>query len=69
MEYAVSKRQRRQSIADPPMAKSKITNVFQWNTAKNNDGVVDLICRADPASSEVELQDCELSSPACDHML
>ena len=62
----MSKRQRRQSPADPPLAKSKITDLFQRNTAETNDGVVELVCRADPGGSKVELQDCELLSPACD---
>ena len=58
--------QRRQSTADPPTAKSKITDLFQPNTVETNDGVVELVCRVDPGGSEVELQDGELSSPACD---
>ena len=33
--------------------------------AETNDGVVELVCRADPGS-EVELHDCELSSPNSD---
>ena len=56
----------RQSTADPPTAKSKITDLFQRNTAETNDGVVELVCRADPDGSEVELQDRELSFLACD---
>ena len=56
----MSKQQRRPSIADPSTAKSKITNLFWWNTVETNDCVVELVCRAD--------QDCELLFPACDHM-
>ena len=62
----MSKLQRRQSTADHPMVKSKITNLFQQNTAETNDSVVELVCRADRGGSEVELRDYELSSPACD---
>ena len=64
--YTMSKRQHRQSTADPPTAKCKITNFFQQNTAETNDGVVEPVSRADPGSSDVELQDRELSSPAYD---
>ena len=59
--YAMLWLQRRQSTADPP-TKSKITDPFQRNTPETNDGVVELVCRADPGSSEVELHDAELSS-------
>ena len=62
----MTKRQSRQSTADPPTAKSKITHLFQRNMAETNDGVVELVCRADPDGSELELQDHELSSTACD---
>ena len=62
----MSKRQCRQSTADPPTVKSKITDLFQWNTAETSSGVVEPVCRVDPGGSEVELQDCELSLPACD---
>ena len=65
----MSKRQRRQSTADPPTAKSKITDLFQRNTAETNDGVVELVGQADPGGSEVEFQVRELSSPACDILL
>ena len=61
----MSKWQRRQSTADPPVAKSKITDLFQRNTAETNDGVVELVCQADTGGSEVELQNRELSSTAC----
>ena len=64
--YAMLRRQRRQSTADHPTAKSKITDLFQRNTAETNDGVVELVCQSDPGGSEVELQDRELSSLACD---
>ena len=64
--YGMSKWQRRQSTAVPPTVKSKITDLFQWNTAETSSGVVEPICRVDPGGSEVELQDCELSFPACD---
>ena len=46
--------------------KSKITDLFQRNKAETNNGVVELVCRADPGCSEVEIQDHELLSPACD---
>ena len=61
----MSRRQHRQSTADPPTAKSKITDIFERNTAETNDSVVELVCRADPGGSEVELQDRELASLAC----
>ena len=53
----MSKWQRRPSTADPPTAKSRIIDLFQRNTAKTNNGVVELVYRADPGGSEVELQD------------
>ena len=34
--------------------------------AETNNGIVELVCQADPGSSEVELQDREMSSHACD---
>ena len=49
-----------------PRAKRKIAYFFQWNTRETNDGIIEPVCRADPGSSEVELQDCKLSSLACD---
>ena len=56
----MAKRQlRRQSAA---AAKCKITDLFQRNTVETNDGVVELVYRADPGGSEAELQDCDLSS-------
>ena len=48
------------------MVKSKIIDLFQRNTAETNNGVVEPVCRADPGGSEVELQDRDLSSLACD---
>ena len=49
----MSKRQHRQSTADLRAdhltAKSKITDLFQQNTAETNDGVVELVCWANPA--------------------
>ena len=39
----MSKRQRRQSTADPPTAKSKITDHFQRNIAETNNGAVELV--------------------------
>ena len=62
--YVMLKWQRRQSTADPQMAKCKIINYFQRNTAETNNGVVEPVGRADPGGSEVELQDCDLSSHA-----
>ena len=66
-------------MADPPMAKSKITDFFQQYTAEANDGVVELVRRADPGGSKLELQDrelfiinyyyCFLLVTICDHML
>ena len=43
------------------MAKRKITDFFQRNTAETNDSVVEPGCHADPGGSAVELQHCELS--------
>ena len=54
--YAMLNRQRRQSTADPPTARSKITDIFQRDTAETNDGIVELVCGADPGGSEDELQ-------------
>ena len=62
----MSRRQLGKSTADPTTAKSKITDLFERTTAETNDGVVELVCRADPDGSEVELQDLELSFLACD---
>ena len=62
----MSKKQQRQSTADPPTAKSLITEFFHLNTAEANNGVVQPLCGADPGGNEVEFQDSELSSPALD---
>ena len=64
----MSKQQCRQSAADPLTAISKITDLFQQNTVETDDGLVELVCRADPGDSEVELQDCELLSPVVTYM-
>ena len=62
----MSKWQRRQSPADPPTAKSQVTDFFQRNKAEANNGVVQPLCHVDPGGGEDEFQDCELSSPALD---
>ena len=62
----MSKQQSKQSTADLPPAKCKITDLFQWNMPETSDFVVKLVCQVDPGGSKVELQDRELSSPACD---
>ena len=62
----MSKRQRKQSTADPPKVKSQITEFFQRNMVESNDGVVQPPCHVDPGGGEVDFQDCELSSPALD---
>ena len=48
------------------MAKHKITDFFQQNMVETNDGIVEPVYHADPGGSDVELQDRELSCPACD---
>ena len=44
----------------------QITDFFQQNTAETNDGLVERVSLADPGGSDVELEDRELPSPACD---
>ena len=57
----MSKRQCRQSTADPLDGEKQNHRPFP----AEHDGIVKLVCRGDPGCSEVELQDSELSSPAC----
>ena len=38
------------------MANSNITDLFHWNTAENNDGLVELVCRADPGVVKLNLR-------------
>ena len=35
---------------------------------ETNDSIVEPVCGANLGGSDVELQDCELSSPACDEL-
>ena len=58
----MSKRQRRQSTADPLNGEKQNHRPFP----AEHDGIVELVCRGDPGCSEVELQDRDLSSRACD---